>query len=571
MTTLNNLSRHHETFFGDPNDSKNTFSYYVSHHHDVNSEFPQDIVNELNEWGLPSYYVPVEFGGKLKGYDELFHLVRLASLRDLTAAIGHGKTMLGAICIWVSGTQSQRQWLANSILRHEATSLALTEHSHGSDISATNTLCIETPQGYRLNGEKYLINNARRSTSFTVFARTAANNNARDFSIFFVDKTTLPENTLSYVPKLLTHGIKGADISGIRFHNTPLPTSTLVGQQGQGLEIMLMGFQITRTLCTALSCGAGESALRLAIRYASTRHVYHAPLMTLSNIRRQLAEAVTDMLIADTVGLFCCRAINVLPQQMSAISAAAKAFVPTSIENMVDSLVDVLGARAYIENDGEYGHFGKLQRDCRLISLFDGNTVINLQALILQLPALARHRHRHHHNSPNEMNALMSQLFDLDESLQTLDPHRLKLSGKGQDYIVNSLFFVEKQLIDIPDITASITQKLNEHVRSLLAQLAKVDDFFVQYHPSKKISAQCFDIAKHYTRIFAAACCIQAFIISHHHINPVWQNGDALVACLDRLSGTSIEIDELLLAQAQSCIEQKQLISFFPQPVADAN
>ncbi|QXX95812.1 acyl-CoA dehydrogenase [Serratia marcescens] len=566
MTTLYELTRRHEVFFGDPNDSENIFSYRTAHDYDVNSAFPQGIIDQLNSWGLSDYYVPLEFGGKLKGYDELFHLIRLASRRDLTSAIGHGKTMLGAICVWIGGSRAQRQWLADAILCHKATSLALTEQSHGSDISASHVLCNETPQGYRLNGEKYLINNARRAASLTVFARTAANNNARDFSIFLIDKTRLPEDALSYVPKLLTHGIKGADISGVRFHNVPLPTSALVGKPGQGLEIMLCGFQLTRTLCTGLSCGAGESALRLALRYAAERQVYRAPLIKLANIRRRLAEAAADVLIADAVGLFSCRAINVLPQQMSTISAAAKAFVPTSIEDMVDGLVEVLGARAYLEDDGEYGHFGKLQRDCRLISLFDGNTVINLQALIVQLPALARQRRR---NGPTpDTGALLGTLFGLDEPLQALEPQRLKLSGKGQDAIVQSLFSATQQLSDVEGIPPAIAHKLNAQVRQVLNRLAQVDDFFLKQVPRKQISAQCFAMAELYTHIFAAACCIQSFIVSHRRMAAEWRDGTALSACLDRLNAAPLEADDALLQRVQNCIAQDRLISFFPLPLA---
>jgi len=566
MKSLYDLTLDYERFFGDPADEKNTFSFKRARQYDINSTFPEEFIRELNAWGLSEYYVPEAFGGNLKGYDELFNLIRLTSRRDLTAAIGHGKTMLGAICVWVGGSDTQRARLAESILRQDQVSLALTEHPHGSDISATDTLCSETEDGYLLNGEKYLINNARRSASLTVFARTSAKNNARDFSLFMVEKAGLPENALSYEPKLLTHGIKGADISGVRFHNAPLPASSLVGQIGQGLEIMLCGFQISRTLCTALSCGAGESALRLTYRYAEQRRVYHSSLSQLANIRRRLSDSAADLLIADLVGLFSSRAINVLPQQMSTISAAAKAYVPASIETMVDGLVDVLGARAYLEDDGEFGHFSKLQRDCRLVSLFDGNTVVNLQALVVQLPVLARQRRRP--ISQQEMPALLDVLFSIDAPLEALKPEQLKLSGKGHDFIVQGLFDVQRQLTDVEGLSATVQQKLSAQVSELLIQLALLDDFFLSQTPSKQISAQSFAMAENYTRIFAGACCIQAFISSHRHLAAHWKDGKALCACLARLVGTPAEYAEPLMQQVQTSIEQHQLISFFPLPLA---
>lgn len=566
MNSLYDLTLNYEEFFGNPVDGENILSYKNAKQHDIHSAFPEDILLELNTWGLTEYYVPQEFGGKLKGYDELFNLIRLTSRRDLTAAIAHGKTMLGAICVWVGGSNTQRAQLAESILRHNLVSLALTEHQHGSDISATDTLCSETNEGYLLNGKKYLINNARRSSSLTVFARTAARNNARDFSVFLVEKAKLPESAVSYEPKLLTHGIKGADISGVCFHNAALPASALVGRAGQGLEIMLCGFQISRTLCTALSCGAGDSALRLAFNYAAQRQIYHSSLSQLANVRRRLSDSAADLLIGDLVGLFSSRAINVLPQQMSTISAAAKAYVPASIENMVDGLVDVLGARAYLEQDGEFGHFSKLQRDCRLVSLFDGNTVVNQQALVVQLPMMARQRRRN--NTPPEMSALLGTLFNIEEPIETLQPEKLKLSAKGQDFIVQSLFEAQRQLSDVENIAPEIRQKLTVQISELLIKLAQVDDFFLSQTPTTQISAQSFAMAETYTRIFAAGCCIQAFVHSHRLLATQWRDGSALCACLGRLIRVSARLDEQLMQQVQSSIEQNQLISFFPLPLA---
>ena len=51
--------------------------------------------------GLPRLYVPAEFGGALTRYDELVAALQAVARRDLTVAIGHGKTFLGAsACGW---------------------------------------------------------------------------------------------------------------------------------------------------------------------------------------------------------------------------------------------------------------------------------------------------------------------------------------------------------------------------------------------------------------------------------------------------------------------------------------
>lgn len=567
MMSLIRLTQEFEKALGAPYNPANLYSNHSLLALDQESEFPNLVVNKLNDWGLAHYYIPEEYGGKLKGYDQLFHLIRLASRRDLTVAIGHGKTMLGAVAIWVAGCQVQRETLAECIRQHHAIALALTEQQHGSDISATTTTAHNTENGFILNGEKYLINNARRSKALTVFARTGTENNARDFSIFWVDKVALTASQMSYLPKLLTHGIKGADISGIRFHNAKLPLDSLVGAQGQGLEIILKSFQITRTLCTALSCGAGDHALRIAWNFATKRRIYSGTLAQLLLIERQLTHAAIDLLIADCVSLFCSRAINVLPQQMSIISAAAKGFIPTCIEAMVDHLVDVLGARAYLEGSHEYGEFSKLQRDCRLISLFDGNTIINLQMLIVQLPALARNRQKKCNQST--LSITLQQLFSFDYELPHLNPNLLKISSKGQDDIVAGLFNTTQQLEQISNITPQHRQRLASLIEHILNQLQQIDTYFLNTPATTEIKAQTFKQAENYSKVFAAACCIHAFIYANSHLQKINRDGSILANCLERLVGKPLSETENLKQLVDCNIKDNKLISIFEFPLTD--
>ncbi|MBJ6352983.1 MULTISPECIES: acyl-CoA dehydrogenase family protein [unclassified Acinetobacter] len=561
MINLKWLTHELETALGGAYNSKNIYSNQALLELDQRSEFPNAIVNKLNEWGLPNYYIPKEHGGRLEGYDELFHLLRLISRRDLTTAIGHGKTMLGSISIWIAGSEFQCKELASSLQSYEAISLALTEQENGSDISSTNTVAHKSNNKFILNGEKYLINNARRSKTLSVFARTNNENNSRDFSIFWVDKSTLNEGQFSYLPKIKTHGIRGADISGIRFNNAILSKDQLVGLEGHGLEIILCGFQITRTLCCALSSGAGDHALRMAWQFANQRHIYHSTLAQLPLVKRRLEHAAIDLIISECVSLFSSRAINLLPQQMSIISAAAKAFVPPAIESMTNYLVDVLGARSYLERLDDYGDFSKLQRDCRLISLFDGNTTINLQMLIVQLPAIAKKRFKCAEDVL--LNKEMEYLFSLKEDLPTLDSKLLKLSSKGNDFIVSGLLNAKSNINILKEIDDKIRFRINNKIEQLIIKLEEVDDYFLNHALSKDIPVSSFKKAEEYTKIFAASCCIHAFIYSSHYMHKVVRNGNILLNCLERLLGKTLSSTQDLESLVNSAVDNNLLISKF--------
>ena len=69
---------------------------------------------------------------------------------------------------------------------------------------------------------------------------------------------------------------------------------------------------------------------------------------------------------------------------MSVWSAVAKYFVPVRVEALVRELAVVPGARHYLREGHFFGHFQKLMRDNAVAGLFDGSTVINLNAISQQ-------------------------------------------------------------------------------------------------------------------------------------------------------------------------------------------
>ena len=82
------------------------------------------------------------------------------------------------------------------------------------------------------------------------------------------------------------------------------------------------------------------------------------------------------------------------PEQSSLWASIVKYFVPTTIETMIQNLSVVLGARYYMREEHEFGTFQRVLRDAAVVSLFDGSTVVNLHALMLQFRHLARRRVR---------------------------------------------------------------------------------------------------------------------------------------------------------------------------------
>jgi alkylation response protein AidB-like acyl-CoA dehydrogenase len=471
--------------------------------------FPAAACSALDNFGLADFYVPREQGGRWDACDQLMHLWRAVARHDLSVVIAHGKTFLGSICGWLAGSAAQRAQLAEAVRAGTPVSWGLTERHHGGDLLAGELSAVKDGTGWRIDGEKWLINNATRGGLIVVLARTGAAGDARGFSLFLVDKARLPEGAWRTLPKVRTLGIRGADISGIAFHDAQVPDDALIGTPGEGIEIVLKALQVTRALCSGLSLGAADHGLWLAASFMAERALYGHRLLDLPLARHRLGEALAMHFAAEVVGQVACRSIDCLREEMSVTSAIAKAFVPSTVERLLGKLADMLGARAYLDDVHADGAFQKLERDHRIVPIFDGSTVVNRQALINQFPLLARASRR----GAGEPAALAGA-FALHPTAGAGTAAPFSLISNGGSSVVQSLDGALARLRELAD-TGAVTVALAAAARSFGAWAGTVQAELLAYRPAlREVPAQAFDLARRYELCYAGAACI-GFWLAH--------------------------------------------------------
>ena len=501
---------------------------------DQREEFPAAACRALDGFGLGRYYVPTRYGGLLASFEEVVQLWRTIARRDLTVAVAHGKTLLGAATVWVSGEPDQAARLGAEVAGGIQVSWGLTERHHGSDLLAGELAAERTAGGWRVNGEKWLINNATRGHMICVLARTDPAGGPRGFSLLLVDKRRLPAGSYRHLPKELTHGIRGADISGISFQDADVPAEALVGKPGEGIELVLKALQFTRTVCVGLSLGAADHALRLALDFARQRHLYDRYLIELPRIRRTLGEAATKLFLAEAVSVVASRSLHALTPEMSAVSAITKAFVPTMVDEMIGQLGELLGTRAFLSGVYAEGMFQKLERDHRIVAIFDGSTVVNRNALINQFPALVRaYRNRRRDG------AGLAEALTLVAPLTGFDPKRLSLVSSTGSSVVQNLPEAAAQVCAIAhgregmEKVAHLAEELRLAVEAVLQEMAS-------YTPSPRdVPPAAFTLAARYELCFAGAACLQLWLrnLGWASAQPLWKDALWLEACLVHVLG----------------------------------
>ncbi|MET0135540.1 MAG: acyl-CoA dehydrogenase family protein [Kibdelosporangium sp.] len=546
-----------EAYLGNPHTDVE-FSYERCARLDAAEEFPAQIIRLLNDWGLHHHYVPAEFGGALTDFVTPPQLIRAVARRDLTVAIAHGKTFLGGVSAWVAPVTGHTRALAGKVLGGHPVSWGLTEREHGSDLLAGEVTADAVTGGYRISGEKWLINNATQGRVVTVLARSDRAGGARGFDVFVVDKHELPAESFRCLPKVRTDGIRGADISGISFDGAMVPTSARLGEPGTGLEIVLKGLQLTRTLCSALSLGAGDHALALAMSFAGNRSLYDRVLIELPRARRVLANAYADHLLNEVLAVTGVRSIHTMPGDLGLVSAIVKYLLPTRTDKMLTELGRLLGVRSQLAD----GRFEKLARDHRIVGIFDGNTVVNLRAIINAFPMVARRD-----------DGDVAGTFDLGGSLPPLDRGKLSLMSRHGCRIIRSLPRSVARLAELagarPELVpvARLAQDLLERSNRTLVEVAA-------YRPTPvRVPRRAFTLAEQFALDVAGAAAIGVWLANHEAEagSPFWRHGIWLHAVLARsLSAPStVDADDALLAELSAQYAGGRSFSLTPHRLAE--
>nr|WP_237528819.1 AMP-binding protein [Streptomyces sp. SID5469] len=566
------LSRELEVRLGDPRDGSAEFSFRRSAELDRAEEFPAAICRELDALGVPRWFAPARYGGELRGSEELLQLIRTLGRRDFTVALGHVKTYLGAVSVWVAGRPEQAAALAARVTAGAVVSLAATERAHGSDLLAGELRAGRTPRGWRLDGEKWLINNATRAELVCVLARTDEAGGSRGFSLFLVDKARLAPDSWRPLAGVPTHGVRGADISGIAFTGAELPEDALIGAEGEGLEIILKGFQITRTLCSAMSLGMTDHALRIALDFARTHLLYRRPLAELPHAARTLAESYADLLAMEAVSLVATRSLHTLTEEQSAVSAVVKYLVPTLGDEVVGELRGLLGARAMLTEDFADGAFQKVERDHRIVGIFDGSTAVNLNSLINQFPVLTRG----YRKGLADRDAVAAAAR-LDGPTPELDHGRLTLYARSGSSVVQSLpDAVERARATAPPAVVARAEQLLALADEVHGELA------AHRHSARAVPETAFASARRYALVYAGAASLHLWLENAGTARargPLWADAawlDAVLArLLRRLTGTA-DLDDAdgpaldrLLPALHAQFEEGALFSLLPCPLGE--
>ncbi len=262
------------------------------------NEYPEKLIGQMKALGIFGLAIPEPYGDapvSTPCYAEVTaELAR--GWMSLAGAMG-GHTVVSKLLLAFGTDEQKRRYLPRMATGEVRAAMALTEPGGGSDLQAMTTIARREGDGYRVNGAKTWITNARRSQLIALLCKTDPNATPRHRGISIL----LAEHGEGLVvsrdlPKL---GYKGVESCELAFTDYWAPANALLGgEPGSGFSQMMKGLEIGRIQVASRAVGVGQAAFDDSLRYARERQSFGVPIWKHQQVGAYLADMATKLTAA---------------------------------------------------------------------------------------------------------------------------------------------------------------------------------------------------------------------------------------------------------------------------------
>ena len=337
---------------------------------DVSNEFPRDLWPRLGDLGLLGITVDEEEGGSGLGYLE--HCVAMEEVSRASASVGLSYGAHSNLCvnqIKLNGTPAQRgRYLPKLISGEHVGALAMSEPGAGSDVVGMRTRAMRRGDRYVLNGSKMWITNGPDAEVLVVYAKTDPDAGSRGITAFLIEKGMAGFSTAQKLDKL---GMRGSNTSELVFEDCEVPAENVIGEPGQGVQVLMSGLDYERTVLAAGPLGIMRSCMDIVLPYVHQRQQFGRPIGTFQLMQGKLADMYTAMNAARAYVYAVARACD-RGETSRKDAAGAILFAAEKATWMALEAIQALGGNGYVNEFAT----GRLLRDAKLYEIGAGTSEI---------------------------------------------------------------------------------------------------------------------------------------------------------------------------------------------------
>jgi acyl-CoA dehydrogenase len=232
------------------------------------------------------------------------------------------------------------------------------------------------PDHVRIDGMKTWISNGGIADHYVVFARTGEAPGAKGISAFVVDAETPGLIIQNRIDVIAPH-----PLATLKFESCRVPLSQRVGGPGDGFKVAMATLDVFRSTVGAAALGLARRALDDALRHASSRQLFGAPLADLQLTQAALADMATAV---DSSALLVYRAAWTKDQgapRVTREAAMAKMHATESAQMVIDKAVQIFGGLGVMKGV----KVEELYREIRALRIYEGATEVQKVVIAREL------------------------------------------------------------------------------------------------------------------------------------------------------------------------------------------
>ncbi|WP_305098348.1 acyl-CoA dehydrogenase family protein [Croceibacterium aestuarii] len=331
--------------------------------------FPRETIRKAAELGFGSIYVSEESGG--------IGLGRLESAL-IMEAMAYGCPSTSAfisihnMASWMIdrfGSQAVKdKYLPRLIGMEQIASYCLTEPSSGSDAAALKTKAVKDGDDWLVSGTKQFISGGGENEVYVTMVRTGEDG-PKGISCMVIEKNMAGVSFGAQEKKLGWHSQPTA---ALNLDNVRVPAENMVGGEGEGFRIAMMGLDGGRLNIGACSLGGAQRCLDEAVRYTKERKQFGQALAEFQNTQFTLADMATRLEASRALLYLAAAKVTENAPDKTRFAAMAKRFATDECSAVVNDALQLFGGYGYLR---DYP-IERFWRDLRVHSILEGTNQI---------------------------------------------------------------------------------------------------------------------------------------------------------------------------------------------------
>ena len=331
--------------------------------------FPRETIRQAAELGFGSIYVSEASGGIGLGRLEAALIMEAMAYGDpSTSAFISIHNMASWMIDRFGSAAVKEKYLPSLITMEQMASYCLTEPSSGSDAAALKTKAVKDGDCYIVSGSKAFISGGGENEIYVTMVRTGADG-PKGISCLVIEKDMPGVSFGAQERKLGWHSQPTAQVN---FDEVRVPLENLVGGEGEGFRIAMMGLDGGRLNIGACSLGGAQRCLDEAIAYTQERKQFGTAIADFQATQFTLADMETELQASRTLLYAAAVKVTENAPDKTRFAAMAKRLATDTGSSVVDRALQLHGGYGYLM---DYP-IERFWRDLRVHSILEGTNQV---------------------------------------------------------------------------------------------------------------------------------------------------------------------------------------------------